>query len=107
RLVGGRGDEIGVRHRVGIRAAGHQAGVVGNVDHQQRAVVVGDAGQPLEVDMQGIGGGAGHDQLGLVLLGKLLDLGVVEHFVGVQAVRDEVVQLAGGIDRGAVRQVAA
>ena len=107
RLVRGRGDEVCMRNRVGVGAASDQARVVGDVDHEQRAVFTGDAAHALEVDVQRVGRGAGHDQLGLVFLGQLFDLVVVQDFVVVQAIRDEVVQLARGVDRRAVRQVAA
>ena len=33
-LVGGGGDKIRVRHRIGMHAGGHQAGDVGHVDKQ-------------------------------------------------------------------------
>src|SRR5690606_2066329 len=106
-LVGGGGDEIGVRNGVGVDAAGDQASVVGDVDHEQRAVFVCDAGHALEVDAQGIGGRAAHDQLRLVFTRQPLELVGIELFFLVQAVRNEVVQLAGGIDRRTVSQVTA
>src|SRR5690606_34837377 len=99
--------DFGMGHRVGVGAARHQARVVRDVYHQQRAVVVRDARQAFKIDMQRVRRRARHDELGLVFPGQLLDLGVVQHFVGVQAVRNEVVQFAGCVDRGAVGQVAA
>ena len=45
RLVGGGGDEVGVRHRVGVQPGRHQPGDVRHVDHQQRADLVGDGAE--------------------------------------------------------------
>src|SRR5690606_28763233 len=107
RLVRGGGHEVGMRYRVGIHAARHQAGVVGDINHEQRAVVACDARHALEVDAQRIGGCAAHDQLGLVLTCQLFELVVVELFLFVETVGNEVVQLARGVDRRTMSQVAA
>ena len=57
---------------------------------------------------RGIGAGAGDDHLGLVLLGELLELVVVDPLiVFADAVRHDRVELARKIQRVAVRQVAA
>ena len=42
RLVRGRGDDMGVRERARMRAAGHEAGEMRHVDHQVGADLVGD-----------------------------------------------------------------
>jgi hypothetical protein len=65
-LVGGGGDHVGKRHRVGVDAGGDQAGVVGHVDHEDGADFFGDVGEALEIDAQAVGRGAGDDQLGRV-----------------------------------------
>ena len=43
RLVGGERDDVGVRHRVGVRPAGDEPGDVGGVEEEQRADLVADA----------------------------------------------------------------
>ena len=63
RLVGGEGDDVGVRHRGGVGPAGDQPGDVGGVDDQQGADLVGDGPEGREVDDPGVGGGAGDDRL--------------------------------------------
>ena len=62
-------------------AARHEAGEMGHVDHQPGADRIGDLAEFLEVPDAGIGGAAGDDQLGLVLMGEALDLGVVEKLI--------------------------
>jgi hypothetical protein len=106
-LVGGRSHDVGVRHRVGVHARGDQAGVVGHVDHEDRADVLGDLGEAFEVDAQRIGRGARDDQLGHVLVRLALHRVVVDGFVGVQAVAHDVEPLAAHVERHAVGQVAA
>ena len=63
RLVGGEGDDVGHSHRVGVDAAGDEAGDVGGVEEEQGADRVGDRTDRLGVDDPRVGGGAGHDQL--------------------------------------------
>ena len=50
RLVRGERDDVGVRNRRRVRAAGDQAGDVRGVDEQQRVDLVGDRTERLEVD---------------------------------------------------------
>ena len=68
---------------------------------------MGDVGEGLEVDDPGIGGGAGQDHLGVVLLGQIPHLVVVDIALLIHAVGHHVVVLAGEVDRRAVGQVAA
>jgi hypothetical protein len=77
-LVRGRGHHIGMRHRVRIEAGRHQAGEVRHVHHEDRADLLRDLGEALEVDHSAIGRGAGDDHLRLVLAGQALHLGVVD-----------------------------
>ena len=50
RLVRGRRDEIGVRHRARMLAGGDEAGDVRHVGHHERADVVGDRADAREVE---------------------------------------------------------
>ena len=109
RLVRGGGDDVGVRHRVGVQPGRDQAGEVGHVHHQVGADQVGDPAELGEVELPGVGRPAGDDQLRPVLDGQALDLGHVDaawssfaHLVG-----DHVVELAGEVDPHAVGEVAA
>src|SRR5690606_14048246 len=106
-LVGGRGDDVGVRHRVRVHARGHQAGDVVPVDGQVRADHAGDGGEARPVDISRIGGEAAHQTPRLVFHGQALDLVVVDQAPLVDAVLHRVEQLAAGVDLGAVGEVAA
>ncbi len=107
RLVRGGRDDVGVRHRVGVQPGGDQAREVRHVDHQVRADLVRDAAEGGEVELTGVRGPAGHDQLRPGLLGQTLDLVHVHDAGAVDVVRDHVVQLAGEVDLHAVGQVTA
>ena len=63
RLVRRERDDVGVRHRVRVRAAGDEPGDVGGVEHQQRADLVGDRPERLGVEPARVAGGAGDDHL--------------------------------------------
>ena len=63
RLVRGERDDVGVRDRRRVRAAGDEPGDVRGVDEQQRADLVGDRAERREVDDARVRGGAGDDQL--------------------------------------------
>ena len=80
-LVRGGGDDVGVRHRVRVQPGGDQAGEVRHVHHQVGAHRVGDPAELGEVQLPGVGGPAGDDQLGPVLEGQGLDLGHVDQVV--------------------------
>ena len=49
-LVGGRGDNVRVRHRVGIDACCNQARIVGNVHHHDGAYRPCDGSEAFEID---------------------------------------------------------
>ena len=63
--------------------------------------------EALEVDAQRVGRRAGDDELGLLLAGQCFHRVVVDGFVGIQAVADDVEPLAAHVQRHAVGQVAA
>ena len=68
RLVGGEGDDVGHADRVGVGAAGDEAGDVGGVeDEAGRRPRRRSRGTGSGSMIRGVGGGAGHDQLGPVL----------------------------------------
>ncbi len=91
-----------------MRARRDEAGDVGHVDEKRRSVVVSDPGEALEVDHAGVGAGTRYDQRGVVLLGLRGDVVVVDALrLGVEPVRDDLVQPAGVVCLGAVREVAA
>ncbi len=94
RLVRGRRDELGVRHRARMHAAGDEAGDVRHVDHQRRADALGHRAHAREVDHARIRAGADDDHLRLVLVGELLELVVIDPLVVLaHAVRDDRVEL--------------
>ena len=77
-------------------------------NRKQRADLVGDRLERLGIEPARIAGRAGDDHLRTMLEGQIADLVHVDALVaGRDLVRHEVVQLAAGVDRRAVRQVAA
>ena len=78
------------------------------VDEQQRADLVGDRAERLEVDDARVGRRTGDDHLRLVLVCQPRHLVVVEQLgVVVEPVADEVEELGREVDGRAVREVAA
>ena len=95
-------------HRVRVLPAGDEAGDVGGVEHEQRADLVGDGAERLGVDDARVGGGAGDDDLRPVLEGDVAHLVEVDALVARRdAVGHEAVELAAGVHRRAVGEVAA
>ena len=108
RLMRRRRDDVGIGNGAHMRTAGDEAGDMGHIDHQQRAVAVGDLAEDLEVDRSGVRRRTGDDQLRAILLDQLLDLVIVDAAGGgVDTVGDEVVELARRVNRGTVGQVPA
>ena len=115
RLVGREGDHVGHADRARVGAAGDQAGRVGGVEHEQGPDRVGDLPERQRVDDAGVGGGAGHDERGLLALGQVGhlvevdDLARVARVVGGRGhpVGDEPPDLGGDGGRRAVGEVAA
>ena len=91
-----------------MRAAGHQPGEMRHVDQVERADFVGNLPHTGKIDDARIGAASADDQLGPFLLGQLFQLVVIDRFgfFG-HAVRNDVVRLAGEIQRMAVREMAA
>ena len=108
RLVGGGGDEVGVRERARVQPGRDEPGDVGHVDEQQRADAVGDRRHPLEVPRARVGGGPGDDDLRPDLGGLRREGVVVDPLVlAGDAVRVHLVQAAREVDRRAVGEVTA
>ena len=78
-----------------------------HVDHEVGADLFRHLGEAFEVDAQRVGGGAGDDQLRLLLARQPFHLVVVDLFLVVQAVGNHVEPFAGHVERHAVGQVAA
>lgn len=105
-LVRGGGHEVGDGHGVIVYARRDQAGVVGHVGQEFGSAVAGDLRELAVWNLAGISTGAGHDQLRLVLMGQLRHLIEIDAMrLRVDAVGDEVVELAGNIEVHAVGQV--
>ena len=108
RLVRRRRDEVGVRHRARMDAGRDQAGDVRHVGDHGAPTRSADLADALEVDDARIGAGADHDHLRLVLVRQPLELVVVDPLVVLaHAVGHDRVELAGEVERVAVREVAA
>ena len=82
-----------------MRSTGDQPGEVRRVEQEVGADLVGDRLERLGVEPARIAGGAGDDHLRAVLEGQIADLIHVDALVaGCDLVRDEVIQLAAGVD---------
>ncbi len=91
-----------------MRATGDEADDVGGVDEEDRTDLVGDCAERTPVDEAGVGRVTGDDHLGLVLLGETEDLVEVDHLrFRVDSISNEIVVLAGEVDRGPVGEVTA
>ena len=89
-LVRGRGDEIGMRHRVGVNPSRDQAGIMRHIDHKIRANLLGNLGHARPVEAQCIGRSAAYQQLRLAFERDAFHLVVVNFFLIVQTVRHNV-----------------
>ena len=108
RLVRGGGHDVGIRHGALVHAARDEPRDVRHIDHEQRAVAVRDVGEHGKVDRARIRRRAGDEQLGMVLLDHVLHGVIVDTTrLGIDAVGDAVVILAGQADPRAVRQMPA
>ena len=107
-FVRGRGNDVRVRHWRRMRAAGDQSGEVRHVDHEQRARLVGDLAHAGEIDDPRIGAATADDHLGMMFERKLFEIVVVDGlgFLG-HAVGNDLVSLAGEVQRMPVREVSA
>jgi hypothetical protein len=91
-----------------MQPGGHQPGEVRHVDHQQRADLVRDLPEALEVQEPRVGRPAGEDHLRAALLGDPLDRVHVDPArLAVDLVGRDVVQPARDVDLHPVREVAA
>ena len=81
RLVRGRGDDVGVRKRTGMRSAGDEAGEMRHVDEEFSANLVGNFAEAAEIDEPGIGRSAGDDDFWPVLARELCHLVEVDTVV--------------------------
>ncbi len=107
-LVGRERDDVGQRHRRGMRATRDQTGDMRGVDEEKRADLVGDRPERLEIDDPRVRRGSGDDHPRTFADREVADHAVVEHLgVVVDAVRDEVVHTPAEVDRRPVREVAA
>ena len=108
RLVRRRRNEIGVRHRARVHAPGHQSRDVRHVHEEQRAHRARDFRHAREIDDARIGARARDDHFRLVLVRQAVEFVVIDRlgFLA-HAVGNELVHLAGKIERMPVRQVPA
>ena len=106
-LVGGEGDDVGVRHGTGDRLARHEADEVGGVHHEDRPDLVSDLAEGGEIDEAGVRRRSSDDHPRLVLQRDRADLVVVDGLgVLAHAVGHDLEPLAGEVDLGSVGEVA-
>ncbi len=80
RLVGGAGHELGDTDRRRVDVGGDETRIVRHVHHQQRPYRIGHGAKALPVDDTRIGGSAGNDELGLVLMSERLGRVVIDEY---------------------------
>ena len=107
RLVRRGRNEIGIRHRTRIDACGDQTGIVRHIHHEESTDILGDFGEPFEIDTQGISRCTGDDQFRLVLMRQLFHLVIVDFLFFVQTVGNDVEPLARHVQCHAVRKMTA
>ena len=108
RLVGRGGGDMGMREGGGVDAGCHKACEMGHIDMENGADLVGDLPEAGEIDDARIGGTAGDDHLGTVLLRQSFHLGKVDKVrVRTHAILDGVEPFAGKIGPGAMGEMAA
>ena len=91
-----------------MSARSNQASDVSHIDHEVCADFMGDLRHTLEVDDARISGSAADDQLRLMLFRQLFHLVIIDGLsLRIDAVGDDVVQLAGEVRRAAMGQMAA
>lgn len=100
-------DVVAERERRQVQAGGNEPREVSHVADQDRTDLVRDGAEGGEVPGARVGRSASHDQLGLLMLGDGADLVEVEEASRVDVVVHRAVELAGGVRRGAMREVAA
>ena len=101
-------DDMRMRHRRGMHAAGDQAGEMRHVDHEIGADLVGDLAETREIPEARIGRAAGDDQLRAVLARPRRHRVHVESWSSLRTpVMRRLEPFAGHVHRRAVRQVAA
>ncbi|OIQ63424.1 hypothetical protein GALL_550350 [mine drainage metagenome] len=106
-FVGGAGNNVGVRHRVGVQTGGYQARIVRHVDHKERTHVFGNLGKAFKINSKRVGAGTGYDQFWFAFMGLALHRIVVNFLFVVQAVGHHVEPFAAHIESHPMRQVAA
>ena len=105
-LVHGGGDHVCVRDGVRVQTRSHQAREVSHVHPQVRTDFVSNRSERGEVQLTGVRGPAGNNQLGTLSQSQFTHLLHVNTAGLVHAVRHNVVQLAGDVQLHAVGQVA-
>ena len=107
RLVGRGGDDVRMRHRIGMQAGGHQAREVGHVDQEVGIDQVSDPAKLGEVQLACVGRPARDDHLGSVLERESFNLGHIdEQVLLAHLVRDHPVEAAREVDPHPVGQMA-
>ena len=104
-FVGSGGHDVSMRNRVRVNASGDQTGNVGHVDEQVCADAVSDFAHFCPVNHAGISGETTDNHLRFMFLSLLSHVFIVNFTGLIDAVRNDVVQFAGEVDRGAVSQV--
>ena len=101
------GHDVGEGDGAGVKARGDESGEVGHVRPQVGTDLVRDGAEGLEVEVAGVGGPAGDDDLGALAQGGLAHLVHLDAVgVFVHAVGGGVVQAAREVDLHAVGEVA-
>ena len=102
-FVCGSSHYVSVRYRTGMEACGHQAGNMSHVYKQIGAHFMGNFRKPFEIDYAGISACSGNDHFRFMFQCQLSYFIVIDELgLTVYAVRNKMIQLAGGVHRASV-----
>ena len=80
-----------------MKACCNESGDVGHIYPEHGAALVGDLTEALEVDDTRVCGCTGDDHLRMMLHREGLDLVIIDVAVGVDAIRNDVIETAGEV----------
>ena len=108
RFVRGSSDNVGIGNGVHVQSCCNQTGDVRHINHQVSANILGDFGKFVKPNLTRIRRSAGDNHFGLVLLGQLPNLIIINGLgLFTEAVGHDIVIAARNINRTAVRQMSA
>ena len=107
-FMSGRGDNVGIFHRVWTTSGSHDTGDMGHIYHHQRTDFITDLTNAGKINNAWISAGASHDKLRLASNGFGLHGIVIDGFgFRINAVFFKMIELAAEVDRRTMGEMAA